>query len=158
MLKSDDDMFISIPYLIDILQTTRPKRSIMGPFNWHSKVHRRGKWAISKELFPFKWYPAYESGSCYVITVDIVRELYETSAYVTPLFIDDVYVTGILAKIIGVKHVVHEGFAYWIDRAPKACDFVTRKKISGTKVTPKLMYSLWKDMKELTAEKCPTKK
>lgn len=158
MLKSDDDMFNSIPYLIDILQAKRPTRSIMGPYNWHSRVRRRGKWGISEALFPFKWYPEYESGSSYVITVDIVRELYDTSAYVTPLFIDDVYVTGILAKIIGVKHIVQEGFSYWIDRAPSACDFVTRKKISGTKVTPKLMYTIWKQMTGLTAEKCRTKK
>ena len=154
MLKSDDDMFISIPYLIDILLTTRPKRSIMGPHNWHSRVRRRGKWGISKKLFPFNWYPPYESGSCYVITVDIVRELYETSAYVTPLFIDDVYVTGIIAKIIGATHIIQQGFAYWIDKSPTACDFVTHRKISGTRVTPKLMYMLWKGMKTTTVEKC----
>ena len=104
MLKSDDDTFISIPYLIEILKRTRPTRSIMGPLNTRSAAQREGKWAISKELFPFNQYPKYMSGSGYVITVDIVRELYETSAYVTPLFIDDVYVTDILAKIIGVKH------------------------------------------------------
>ncbi|KAK2157394.1 hypothetical protein NP493_1883g00014 [Ridgeia piscesae] len=89
MLKSDDDTFISIPYLIEILQATRPTRSIMGPHNLGSPVYRTGRWAISKELFPFNRYPEYESGSGYVITVDIVRELYETSAYVTPLPIED---------------------------------------------------------------------
>ena len=154
MLKSDDDTFISIPYLIEILQRKRPTRSILGPCNSRSAVHREGKWAISKELFPFNQYPVYMSGSGYVITVDIVRELYETSAYVTPLFIDDVYVTGILAKIIGVKHVVRKGFAFWSDRKPRACDFVTRRKISGTKVTPNLMYILWKEMRNLTLEIC----
>ena len=154
MLKSDDDMFISIPYLIDILLTIRPKRSIMGPHNRHSRVQRRGKWGISKKLFPFNWYPPYESGSCYVITVDIVRELYETSAYVTPLFIDDVYVTGIVAKIIGATHIIQHGFAYWPDILPTACDFVTHRKIAGTRVTPKLMYMLWKGMKSTNVEKC----
>ena len=154
MLKSDDDTFISIPYLIEILQATRPTRSIIGPHNLRSPVYRTGRWAISKELFPFNRYPEYESGSGYVITVDIVRELYETSAYVTPLLIEDVYVTGILAKIIGAKHIVRKGFAIQIDKAPNACDFVTRKKISGTNVTPNLMYTLWKHMKSLTAEIC----
>ena len=154
MLKSDDDTFISIPYLIEILQAKRPTRSIMGPNNNGSWVYREGRWAVSKELFPFNWYPNYESGSGYVITVDIVRELYETSAYVTALHIEDVYVTGILAKIIGAKHIQRKGFAYWFDNAPKACDFVTRKKISSTNVTANLMYTLWKDMKGLTAEIC----
>ena len=144
MLKSDDDMFISIPYLIDILLTRRPTRSIMGPLNRHSKVYRTGKWAINKTTFPFVWYPPYEGGSCYVISNDIVRELYETSAYVTPIFIDDVYVTGILARIIGANHVRQRGFASWVDKPPTACDFVSRKKIAGTKVTPALMYVLWK--------------
>ena len=154
MLKSDDDMFISIPYLIEILQTTRPTRSIVGPHNTGPGVQRKGRWAVSKELFPFNRYPAYKSGSGYVITVDIVRQLYETSAYVTALDIEDVYVTGILAKIIGAKHIVREGFAFKVDKAPKACDFVTRKKISSTNITPKLMYALWKNLTGLTAKIC----
>ena len=126
----------------------------MGPHNLGSPVYRTGRWAISKELFPFNWYPEYESGSGYVITVDIVRELYETSAYVTPLPIEDVYVTGILAKIIGAKHIVRKGFAFWFEKGAKACDFVTREKITGTNIKPKLMYTLWKQMKGLTAEIC----
>ena len=154
MLKNDDDAFVSIPYLIEILQATRLTRSIMGPSNAGSEVRRIGTWAVSKELFPFNRYPAYMSGSGYVITVDIVRELYETSAYVTALDIEDVYVTGILAKIIGAKHIVGKGFAFKTDKAPKACDFVTRKKISSTNITPKLMYALWKNMTGLTAEIC----
>ena len=146
MLKSDDDMFISIPYLIDILLTRRPTRSIMGPLNKQSKVYRTGKWALTKTTFPFVWYPPYEGGSCYVISNDIVRGLYETSAYVTPIFIDDVYVTGILARIIGVNHVRQKGFSWWGDRPPTACDFISRKKIAGTKATPTLMYVLWKEV------------
>ena len=157
MMKSDDDMFISIPYLIQILQGTRLKRSIMGPYNKASAVHRVGRWAVSKELFPFVRYPTYDSGSGYVITVDIVGELYETSTHVPLLHIEDVYVTGILAKIIGAKHVVRSGFAYKTDKPPKACDFVNRRKISSTNIKPKFMYALWKDIKGLTEENCRRK-
>ena len=145
MLKSNDNTFISIPYLIDILLTRRPTRSIMGPLNIHSKVFRTGKWALTKKEFPFVWYPPHESGSCYVISNDIVRELYESSAYVTPIFIDDVYVTGILARIIGATHVRQMGFAYSFDEPPIACDFVTCSKITGVNITPELMYLLWKE-------------
>ena len=149
MLKSDDDMFISIPYLIDILLTRRPTRSIMGPLNINAKVFRTGKWAITTKEFPFSWYPLYESGSCYVITSDIVRELYETSAYVPPIFIDDVYVTGILARIIGANHIRQNGFVNGkkdVTTPPIAMDFVSRRKIAGTQVTPDIMYKLWKEV------------
>ena len=149
MLKSDDDMFIEIPYLIEILLTRRPTRSIMGPLNTQSSVRRTGKWALTKKVFPFDWYPPYESGSCYVISNDIVRELYETSAYVTPIFIDDVYVTGILARIIGANHIRQTGFVKGkrdATTAPVARDFVSRGRIAGTQVTPDLMYKLWKEV------------
>ena len=157
MLKSDDDMFISIPYLINTLLNKSMKRSVMGPYNHRSMVHRIGKWAVDRKLFPDNYYPPYVSGACYVITVDIVRELYETSAYVTPIFIEDVYVTGILTRIIGAKHIRHMGFAYASDRSPKPCFFIKHFKISGTHVTPKHMYALWKGVHSIPLKSCGLK-
>ena len=145
LLKSDDDMFINIPLLTQFLDNSTLERSIVGPYNDNSKVYRKGKWNISYKDFPFEVFPPYESGSAYVITMDIVPALFETSHYVPWMFIDDVYITGILGKILNVTHVQTPGrlFAYWNDKKPDYCDLVLDKKIAMTKSTPKLMDTLW---------------
>ena len=53
-------------------------------------------------------------------------------AYVPWLFIDDVYITGILAKIVNARHVLQYGFAYWNFRAAKGCNFDNDKIITRT--------------------------
>lgn len=150
LFKNDDDMFINVPYLVDVLRnrTTTMHRAIMGPLNVGSKVYRNGKWKLSRTDFPFQFYPPYESGAAYLITCDIVRELYETSEYVPSIFIDDVYITGILGRILNVTHERQQGFAYWTNKAPSACDIIENRIISGTKMTPALLTSTWDEIKK----------
>lgn len=148
LFKNDDDMFINVPYLVSVLRNRTLHRAIMGPLNVGSKVYRNGKWKLSRTDFPFQFYPPYESGAAYLITCDIVRELYETSEYVPSIFIDDVYITGILGRILNVTHERQQGFAYWTNKAPSACDIVANKIISGTKMTPSLLTSTWDEMKK----------
>lgn len=148
LFKNDDDMFINVPYLVKVLRNRTMHRAIMGPLNVGSKVYRNGKWKVSRTDFPFQVYPPYESGAAYLITCDIVRELYETSEYVPSIFIDDVYITGILGRILNVTHERQQGFAYWTNKAPSACDILEERIISGTKMTPTLLTSTWDEIKK----------
>ena len=143
MFKSDDDMIVNIPYLLEILEQKQLHRSIMGPLNTGSMVFRVGKWKINARDFPFISYPPYESGSGYVITNDIVRELYNASHYVRYFHVDDAYITGVLGKIIQVNHEKQKGFAFWTDKAPVPCDIINNAKITGTKMTPKKLMGFW---------------
>ena len=147
LLKSDDDMIINLPYLLDILVAKPLKRSFMGPYNPRSRVYRDGVWKLTLEEFPFTFYPPYESGSAYVITGDLIHELFVTAEYVPHIFVDDVYVTGILGRILGVTHVRQRGFAYWGTKKPTACDLIRRKVITGTKMHPQRLCLLWNDLK-----------
>lgn len=157
LLKSDDDMIVNLPYLLRILHRTPMERSIMGPLNRGAKVYRSGKWKLSREIFPFRYFPPYESGSAYVIDGGLVSELYRTAEYVPHIFIDDVYITGILGKILNVTHVATKGFAYWTDRAPNACDINHDLKITGTKMRPDLMRKVWKNLID-DVQKCSVPK
>ncbi|KAI0207182.1 UDP-GalNAc:beta-1,3-N-acetylgalactosaminyltransferase 1 [Lamellibrachia satsuma] len=143
LLKSDDDMIVNIPYLLTILNHTDMHNSIMGPHNERSRVYRHGKWAISKTHYPFYHFPPYESGSAYVISADLVRPLYETSQYVPHIFIDDVYVTGILGRIVGARHVVQDGFAFWTSNPPRPCDIEMDRVVTGTGQTASSLRLLW---------------
>jgi len=100
LLKSDDDMVINLPYLLNILARNPMTRSFMGPYNSHSRVHRKGVWKLTLEEFPFAVFPPYESGSAYVITGDLINELLATSDYVPHIFLEDVNVTGILGRVL----------------------------------------------------------
>ncbi len=143
LVKSDDDMFINLPSLINILHRRKLKRSIMGPHCSSSLALRRGKWALPMDTFPFRRYPPYEAGSAYVITSDIVRELFDTSQYVPSIFIDDVYITGILGAIIGVDHALEPGFAYWMTKKPHPCKIVQDQVVTIHKISAMLMRRLW---------------
>ncbi len=143
LIKSDDDMIINFPYLLKILRTTNMNKGIMGPHNPSSRALRKGKWGLSKEEFPFYRFPEYQSGAAYIISADLVKSLFEISEYVPWIFIDDVYITGILAKIIGAKHVLKYGFAYWNSKKPKPCDLLKEEKITATKMTPAVLRTIW---------------
>ena len=147
VIKTDDDMIINFPYLLSVLRETDMTWSIMGPLNLGAKVYRsRSKWSLTKSEFPFFYFPPYESGSAYIISMDLVRPLLECSDYVPYIFVDDVYITGILGKILKVRHKRQKGFAYWTNKEPHACDVINNKIITGTRVKPALQYSLWKDI------------
>ncbi len=147
VIKSDDDMFINFPALLDTISQHNMSRAIMGPYNQGSKALRSGKWKLSVSEYPFAIFPPYESGSCYVISSDLVRDLFETSEYVPHIFIDDVYITGILAKIVGAKHLYVRGFAYAVNKRPKPCDTVKKSFLTGTKVLAPQQLDLWRNLK-----------
>ena len=149
LLKSDDDMIVNLPHLYNILKNKRLKRSVIGPLNLSSIVLRYGKWSLPD--FPFKRYPPYESGAAYAITSDVIVELFNTSEYVPPIFIDDVYITGILGRIIGINHVRQPGFGNAATRVPSACDLINNRVITGSMVTPGKLTKVWREM---TTTKC----
>jgi len=149
LLKTDDDMVVNLPYLLDLLDHTHANlsRSIMGPLNVGSRVYRHGKWKLTKSEFPFDHFPPYESGSAYVITGDLIHELFVTAEYVPHIYVDDVYVTGILGRILNVRHVQQRGFAFWTDKPPSACDLRLNRVVTGTKMSPPNLINLWKQLK-----------
>jgi len=63
------------------------------------------KWYLSSAEFPDDYFPTYCSGSAFVLTPDVAADMY-TASLRTPFFwVDDYYVTGLLASLVGVKHV-----------------------------------------------------
>lgn len=146
LFKCDDDMFVNVAAILNLLRTSPMTWSVMGPLNRGSKVYRRGKWGLTKKQYPFYYYPPYESGSGYAISADLIHPLFETSDYVPWIFIDDVYITGILGKILSVGHVTRSGFAYWTSKSPSACEIANSTVLTGTRVSSKLQLEIWKEL------------
>ena len=146
LIKSDDDMFLNLPGILNFLQEIPFSRFITGPLCVHSKVYRTGKWKLSKEEFPFDHYPPYYAGSTYIISRDLWQELFNLSFYVPRIHIDDVYITGILAEILNVTKVKRDGFAFWNSRPASICDIKTSKVLTSTKMKVEDMQNIWKSL------------
>ncbi|XP_064644075.1 beta-1,3-galactosyltransferase 1-like [Lineus longissimus] len=138
VMKSDDDMIINIPAILDYLDNHKDlENTLIGALNGKSRVYRAGRWGVSRKSFPFTFYPPYMAGNAYLMSGKLATKLYETSKYVALIKIEDVYVTGILPYVLGkqVKHRKHKGFSDWLGKVPNHCDIMKRRKLTATKMT-----------------------
>ena len=63
---------------------------------------RFAKWAVSKEDYQSAVYPTYCHGGVYSTSVLVAKQLYRASRSEKLLHLDDVFITGILRKKIGM--------------------------------------------------------
>jgi len=112
LLKSDDDIFINIFSLVTHLQrlSSQQKKPVSGLLLclvWYRmKVMRdpRSKWYLSPNEFPNDVFPTYCSGSAFIMTPDVASAMFNASFHVPFFWVDDFYVTGLLAREVGVSH------------------------------------------------------
>lgn len=153
VIKTDDDVFINIPYTQKIVSNF-PDRHILCDVRFKgdlstSVIHRfYSKWRVN--LNEFKMYVSYPFNFCagYIVLLraNLVRQLFEASK-TTPMFwIDDVYVYGILAQKTGIAgHQTTSSITYDEDYATEC--FQRRKEkctLIGT-LTEDLqtIYTFW---------------
>ena len=156
ILKADEDVFVSIPNLIEVLKE-RPLPlggMIYGYVHDNATVLRKGRWAVTMTDFPFKIYPPYTCGNTYVLSGNIIKVIYNISQYLPFLNIEDVFVTGITRKSLGIPISHINGFTHWHDKKPKPCQFKNFKRISATKVDDALQYAIWDGQKDKSLQDC----
>ena len=76
----------------------------------------------------------------------MVAELFETSKYVPWIYLEDVYITGILSKIANVTLLEFSDLAASkmdLYGTPTYCDLVLEKTIMKTSVTVHHLLSIW---------------
>jgi len=73
-----------------------------GHHNCHAQVFRTGKWAVPKYIYSARYFGPHVLGITYLIRSDILKSLLKASLSTPLLSLEDVYVTGLLAKEIGV--------------------------------------------------------
>ena len=115
VIKVDDDVFLNPFGLFRDLVTKHSniRRTILCNvrLNGTDTIVRRGKWGIGDKLYRnLTYYPVtYCQGYVVIYSRDIVQEIYNAAmGKCTPfLWLDDVYVTGILANNVG--NISHSG-------------------------------------------------
>lgn len=115
ILKSDDDMIINVFGLVAYLAaytkqeaaSNRVPEKIMCAVWWGMPVLRGtgcAKWCVTEEEWKEKTYPPYCSGSAFVVPTRVAPDLYHAYYHAPFLWVDDAYISGVLAKEAGVRH------------------------------------------------------
>ena len=146
VLKADDDMYINVPRLLSRLRAQFDKGPlfIMGFLLKEIRPIRteKHKWYLSTKVYPEPTFPNYVCGTAYAMTTTAALRLYVESFYVRPLFLEDVYLTGILADKASVPRISESTFSP-IKIKATGCTYKTR--ISGHRNSPT-------DMRKIHAE------
>lgn len=110
VLKLDDDIVVNIFVLIRHLNYIQSKnelepKSIMCNLHRKMKVIRdkKSKWYLSKEEFKDDYFGKYCSGSAFLLSGDLPPLMYRKSLKTDFFWVDDYFITGILAKALKVK-------------------------------------------------------
>ncbi|CAH1790647.1 unnamed protein product, partial [Owenia fusiformis] len=115
ILNIDDDVFLNLPNVVEVIQNmqlrgiqqnlllcnlmsnTPPIRDPTGELS---------KWYVSRKEFKPDIYPDYCSGMFILYSKDVAASIYKASLDEPFFWVDDVYITGILAAKAGIDHTV----------------------------------------------------
>ncbi|XP_066965349.1 beta-1,3-galactosyltransferase 5-like [Macrobrachium rosenbergii] len=124
ILKMDDDIMVDVWGMTNLLRSglaadnfgvihSRAREVYLDHKGlWAAGLQQRGlrpqrgsgKWKVTMAEFPGSVYPNYLSGWAYIITQPAASAIVTAAGNNTPFWIDDVYMTGILAVKARVKH------------------------------------------------------
>lgn len=153
LLKSDDDIFLHVPNMLDIT-TVIGEHTVVGRVWSNAKVRRDGKWSITLDEYPLDYFPPYEPGSAYIMTTDLALPMFNLSHYVPYIFIDDVYVTGILGKMLNIHHFNNFSklFPIYPNTLQKQCEIFSTDTVAFHNFSEWELASLWTFMKTVTPD------
>ncbi|KAK8722851.1 hypothetical protein OTU49_012084 [Cherax quadricarinatus] len=110
-LHSDDDTHIDIFLFYRALKELDPisKQQFICS-HMYGPVLREGRWKVSPEEYPEKEYPLYCSGGVWFLQTRLISFLLQASKVVPYLWVDDAYITGVLAVKAGIKRLGFHDF------------------------------------------------
>ncbi|KAH8323552.1 hypothetical protein KR067_013429, partial [Drosophila pandora] len=151
VLKTDDDMFINVPKLLAFLDKHKDKRTIYGRLakKWKPIRNKKSKYYVSVDQFAAGVFPSFTTGPAYVLTGDIVHELYVRSLKTVYLKLEDVFTTGIVAQALGIKRLQANEF---VNRRISFNPCNIRNAISVHMIKSNEQFDLWKKLLDQTTK------
>lgn len=154
ILKVDEDTFINVPLLLDLLEVTSAlwTNYTLGFKHFTScpPVLRIGKWKVDEDDYPLSKFPQYLFGHSYVISGDAISALLEGYRRLPLVPNEDAYVTGILSKAMNVTRIYSPFFAQPHTRKNHVCNFFNGTAISLTFFDRQKLKSAWQMFKHAT--------
>lgn len=137
-MKTDDDVVLDLDSVRKYLHTISaeapgPSERTLHCFHIsrNEPVSRDpgNKWNVAAEEYPGRRYPPYCHGAGYLMTRDMVSDLYNRSLYTKTFWIDDIYITGFLARNLGnVAHVPLPNQSPYLSKEAEPVDVLKHEK------------------------------
>ena len=112
---------------------------------WKPIRNTTSKYFISESQFGPAQYPDFNTGPAYVLTSDILGQLYRASLDDVFFKLEDVYVTGMMATKLRIQHIDYPQF---YNRRLKLDTCAVHKLASVHMVKTFEMYDLWKRLND----------
>lgn len=146
VLKTDDDMFVNLPALVEHLarpQVRSRKDLIMGSLFCRVTPikDQNSKWYSPQFMFSGKEYPDYVSGTGYIMSGQLVPKLFENAMQVPLFHLEDIFITGMVARHSNVTPENFHLFSYLKQPLNNTC--VYRKVFTSHGLKPLEMRSIW---------------
>ena len=145
VLKTDDDMYINVPNVLDIVRNnfSSLQKNVVG-----SCVQRtdplgnpKSKWFTSINSYPRKFYPGFCSGTGYLTSINVAQKVFKISTHVPFFHLEDVYVALCVQKL--GYHL--KGFQGFNADHPKldACLYNGKSLVTAHYMTPTMIKQMW---------------
>ncbi|XP_053619963.1 beta-1,3-galactosyltransferase 5-like [Plodia interpunctella] len=145
MLKTDDDVFVNVPNLLRFSDARlNATRTIWGVESKTRKVERKHKHFVPRTQYPGDVFPKFVVGPAYLITSDCIKDILVAAPNKTYLRLEDVFVTGVLRKELGIKRQIIEEFGHYKGYVFKPC--VAKRKIAIHSVTYHEQFHYWRTL------------
>nr|CAD7194677.1 unnamed protein product [Timema douglasi] len=145
VMKTDDDMFVNVDNLYRLLHVRSVGTSLLvGSLICSARPisDTRSKWYAPKYMYSGRIYPNYLSGTGYIMSGDTVGRLYR-AALTIPLFhLEDVYVTGMVARAAGIRPRDNPSFTY-ARRRLDPCLYRHPSVVTSHRLTPAELRRIW---------------
>ena len=155
-MKTDDDMYVNLEFLQrEIVEKIFDDSNLLlGNLICGAGVIRDpyNKWYAPAYMYTGKVYPNYLSGTAYLMGKGAAKALFE-AALTEPVFhLEDIYVTGVLARKAKVRPKDDYGFTYLKRNVANACLYW--QTVSSHHLTAKEMYQVSENLMALQGKKC----
>lgn len=153
VVKIDDDALVNVFLLGDYLKNVTAEDTSIHCLAWKRTPvvrNRRSKWFVTRQEYSARMYPTYCGGLGFILPVRTLPMLFNASRQATFLWIDDVYSTGILAKVAHVGHVQLKKYydLYPNETAPSVKPGAMFTHL-GTPSIVEQRYRLWDDLMQM---------
>lgn len=150
LLKVDDDIVVDIFKVwrhlkkLDDYKLISNKTILCYVWNKPKPIRNvKSKWYLTKQEFEPNYFATYCSGSAFLLTLELAKEMYNVSKLTKFFWIDDYFVTGMLVRTLNVSFRNFNKF--YVLHSPSVIDkFEIGTKIFGhVSGTAKYFYVIW---------------
>ncbi|CAL1538678.1 unnamed protein product [Lymnaea stagnalis] len=117
VIRTDDDVRIDVAKVRSVLESTSRKHKdfILGDRKegWGPHRVRESKYYVSEAEYQQSTYPPLAVGGLLGYPISTVSLLYQAAVRLEPLWLDDVFITGLCAPQVNVPLISDPNFIFW---------------------------------------------